>query len=335
MFQHGDTLVPTPITIKEKLRIARPGPDATREAVRRLSQGEVIGLPTETVYGLAADATDDRAVARIFDVKQRPTFNPLIVHVSDVEAAREIVDFSETALELAAAFWPGPLTLVLPRKTDSSVSLLASAGLDHLAVRAPDHDVVRDVLLAFGRPLAAPSANPSGRVSPTTAAHVADLPIDFVIDGGPCRVGIESTIVRVEADRVIILRSGAITADALEKVCDIEVCYEKPSSELPTAPGQLESHYAPGLPVRLNATTVAANDALLAFGPPLEGAGITLNLSPAGDLSEAAANLFAMLRRLDDPRYNTIAVMPVPETGLGTAINDRLGRAAAPRKQTR
>lgn len=335
MFQHGDTLVPTPITIKEKLRIARPGPDATREAARRLSQGEVIGLPTETVYGLAADATDDRAVARIFEVKRRPKFNPLIIHVRDVEAAQEIVEFSVIALKLAEAFWPGPLSLVLPRKTDSPVSLLAGAGLDHLAVRAPDHEVMREVLLAVGKPLAAPSANTSGGVSPTTAAHVADLPIDFIIDGGPCRVGIESTIVRVEPDRISILRPGAITLEALENATGVPVSDERPDSNSPTAPGQLASHYAPGLPVRLNAVTVAANDALLAFGAPLEGAGTNLNLSPTGDLGEAAANLFAMLRRLDDPKYDAIAVMAIPETGLGTAINDRLRRAAAPRGQNR
>lgn len=325
--------MPTPITIKEKLRIAPPGPDATREAVLRLSRGEVIGLPTETVYGLAADATDDRAVARIFEVKQRPKFNPLIIHVSGIEAAREIVGVSAPAMRLARAFWPGPLSLVLPRSADCRVSLLASAGLDHLAVRAPDHDVIQDVLRAFGKPLAAPSANLSGSVSPTTAAHVADLPIDFVIDGGPCRVGIESTIVRVEADRVAILRPGAIIAEALEKAAGVPVSLESSDTEMPSAPGQLESHYAPGLPVHLNASTVSARDALLAFGAPIIGAAKTANLSPACDLSEAAANLFAMLRDLDDPQFDAIAVMPVPETGLGIAINDRLRRAAAPREQ--
>ena len=292
-------------------------------------------MPTETVYGLAADATDDRAVARIFEVKQRPKFNPLIIHVQSIKAAQEIVEFSETALNLAETFWPGPLSLVLPRKADSPASLLTGAGLDHLAVRVPDHHVMREVLLAAGKPLAAPSANPSGGVSPTTAAHVTDLPIDFIIDGGPCQIGIESTIVRVESDRITILRPGAITAETLRGATGVPVSDEKTDSKSPTAPGQLDSHYAPDLPVRLNATEVSENEALLAFSTPIERAGTTLNLSPTGDLGEAAANLFALLRSLDHPKYDAIAVMPIPESGLGRAINDRLRRAAAPRRQDR
>ena len=321
------------MTIKEKVQISPPSEEATREAVRRLKNGEVIGLPTETVYGLAADATNDRAVARIFEAKQRPRFNPLIIHVSGTEGAQEVVEMGETALKLAEAFWPGPLSLILPRRADSRVSFLASAGLDQLAVRAPDHAVMQDVLQSFGGPLAAPSANLSGTVSPTTAAHVAEsLPIDFVIDGGPCRVGIESTIVRVGENGISVLRPGAITAEMLAEAAGAPVSVEVGDGDKPTAPGQLESHYAPTLPVRLEALDVGESEALLAFGDPLAGAARTLNLSRAGDLGEAAANLFAMMRELDNnTRFSAIAVMPIPQTGLGIAINDRLRRAAAPR----
>lgn len=324
------------MTIKEKLRIIPPDTASIREAADRLGRGEAIGLPTETVYGLAADATDDRAVARIFEIKQRPKFNPLIIHVSGLEAAEEVVTFTEPARQLARAFWPGPLSLVLPRSQDCPVSLLAGAGLDHLAVRAPDHDACQAVLRAFGKPVAAPSANRSGTVSPTLAAHVADsLPIDFVIDGGPCRVGLESTIVRVEDGCIVVLRPGAITADALEKTAGLPVSVDTKSTSAPSAPGQMESHYAPRLPMRLDVTDVVPDDALLAFGPAIPGAGATENLSKAGDLAEAAANLFAMMRALDETSCSRIAVMPVPEEGLGIAINDRLRRAAAPRGDTR
>ncbi len=324
------------MTIKEKLRIMAPGAATVREAARRLAQGEAIGLPTETVYGLAADATDDRAVARIFEIKQRPKFNPLIIHLTGLDAAEDIVTFNGPARQLARAFWPGPLSLVLPRTDNCPVSLLAGAGLDHLAVRAPDHDVCQEVLRAFAKPVAAPSANLSGTLSPTRAEHVAaSLPVDFVIDGGPCPVGLESTIVRVGIEQIMILRPGAVTAAALEEAAGLAVVSETANTDAPSAPGQMESHYAPRHPLRLGATDVADDEALLAFGTALDGAGATANLSEAGDLAEAAANLFAMMRELDATTFSRIAVMPVPDGGLGFAINDRLRRAAAPRGQSR
>lgn len=324
------------MTIKEKLRTRAPDAASIREAADRLTAGEAIGLPTETVYGLAADATNDRAVARIFEIKQRPKFNPLIIHVTGLEAAEGVVTFTEPARRLARTFWPGPLSLVLPRAENCPVSLLAGAGLDHLAVRAPDHDACQAVLRAFAKPVAAPSANRSGTVSPTHAEHVAaSLPIDFVIDGGPCRVGLESTIVQVEEDRIVILRPGAITAEALEEAAGLPVTIGSEATDAPSAPGQLESHYAPRLPVRVGATDVTPDEALLAFGPAIPGAGVSANLSETGDLAEAAANLFAMMRLLDESTCSHIAVMPVPEEGLGIAINDRLRRAAAPRGQSK
>ena len=307
------------------------GPKATTRAVHLLRAGTPVGLPTETVYGLAADATDDQAVARIFALKDRPSFNPLIVHVPNLAEAERLVEMSGTARKLAEAFWPGALTLVLPRRADCPVSLLASAGLDTLAVRVPAHRVARDILEAFGKPLAAPSANRSGRISPTTARHVAgELPLDLVIDGGPCPVGIESTIIGIEDGKVILLRPGGISLDDIEVVAGKPVHHHQTSDTI-NAPGQLTSHYAPHARLRLNATAVKPGEALLAFGTAPLTDGPVLNLSPAGDTTEAAANLFAMLRTLDNSGTASMAVMPIPDDGLGLAINDRLRRAAAPR----
>jgi L-threonylcarbamoyladenylate synthase len=305
------------------------------DAARALRAGKLIAFPTETVYGLGGDATSDRAVAAIFAAKGRPSFNPLIVHVSNISSAAQFADLSAKAQAVARRFWPGPLTLVLPRRRDCRISLLATAGLDSVAIRVPAHQIAQTLLMMAGLPLAAPSANPSGRLSPTTADHVlAELgdKVEFVIDGGPCQVGVESTVLSLLDDRPRILRPGAVTAEALSELLKEPVPIETGAEDTaaPRSPGRLVSHYAPSLPVRLNAMAAEPGEALLGFGPsaPREA----LNLSPAGDLQEAASNLFAMLRRLDDPQYRAIAVMPVPEAGLGTAINDRLRRAAAPRK---
>jgi L-threonylcarbamoyladenylate synthase len=304
------------------------------DAARALRQGKLVAFPTETVYGLGGYATSDRAVAAIFAAKGRPSFNPLIVHVANISEAAQFAELTSKAQTVARRFWPGPLTLVLPRRRDCRISLLATAGLDSVAIRVPAHTIAQTLLMMTGLPLAAPSANPSGRLSPTSADHVlGDLgdKVEYVIDGGPCPVGVESTVLSLLEDRPRILRPGAVTADALAEVLQELVPIETSAddSAAPRSPGRLLSHYAPSLPVRLNAATAEPGDALLGFGPaaPKEA----LNLSSAGDLQEAAANLFSMLRRLDDPQYRAIAVMPVPETGLGIAINDRLRRAAAPR----
>lgn len=303
-------------------------------AAALLLEGALVAFPTETVYGLGGDATCDRAVAAIFAAKGRPRFNPLIIHLAEPAAARALARFDARAEALARRFWPGPLTLVLPRRADAPVSLLASAGLDTLALRVPAHPLARALLRRVGRPLAAPSANRSGRVSPTTAAHVLaelDGRIAAVIDGGPCAVGVESTVLDLTATRPVLLRPGGVTREALAALLGaIDGVSGTPAR--PRAPGLLASHYAPSLPLRLEATTVAPDEALLAFGPsPPAGAAETLSLSPDGDLAAAAAALFAALRTLDRPRFRAIAVMPIPETGLGLAINDRLRRAAAPR----
>jgi L-threonylcarbamoyladenylate synthase len=305
------------------------------DAARVLRQGKLVAFPTETVYGLGGDATSDRAVAAIFAAKGRPSFNPLIVHVPNISEAAQFAELTTKAQTVARRFWPGPLTLVLPRRRDCRISLLATAGLDSVAIRVPAHTIAQTLLMMAGLPLAAPSANPSGRLSPTSAEHVlADLgdKVEYVIDGGPSLVGVESTVLSVLEDRPRILRPGAVTAEALAEVLQEPVPIETSAADsaAPRSPGQLLSHYAPSLPVRLNAAAVEPGEALLGFGPaaPKDA----LNLSPTGDLQEAAANLFSMLRRLDDPQYRAIAVMPVPETGLGIAINDRLRRAAAPRQ---
>ncbi len=304
------------------------------EAARALRAGKLVAFPTETVYGLGGDATNDRAVAAIFAAKGRPSFNPLIVHVSNTSAAAQHAELSAKAQAIARRFWPGPLTLVLPRRRDCRISLLATAGLDSVALRVPAHNIAQTLLMMAGVPLAAPSANPSGRLSPTEADHVlADLgdKVEFVIDGGPCPIGVESTVLSLLDDRPRILRPGAVTAEQIAEILQGPVETETGSDDAaaPRSPGRLLSHYAPRLPVRLNADAAGPGEVLLGFGAGAPKDAV--NLSPNGDLQEAAANLFAMLRKLDDPRYRAIAVMPVPETGLGTAINDRLRRAAAPR----
>lgn len=311
------------------------GTASIEEAARLIRAGELVAFPTETVYGLGGDATNERAVAKIFEAKGRPQFNPLISHVLDAGEARRFVQWSDTADRLAAHFWPGPLTLVLPRAESSPIALLATAGLDTIAIRAPAHPIAQALIRAAGRPIAAPSANRSGAVSPTRAEHVADSlgdRVKLILDGGPCEVGVESTVLDLTTATPTLLRPGGATREAIEAVIGpVALSDAIPNGDAARkSPGQLESHYAPARPVRLNATTVAADEGLLAFGPQAPaGARYTLNLSPQGDLTEAAANLFAQLRALDRPDIARIAVMPIPQTGLGLAINDRLRRAAA------
>ena len=288
-------------------------------------------MPTETVYGLAADATDPAAVARVYAAKGRPSFNPLIAHVASVEMAAREGELDQRAVLLATAFWPGPLTLVVPVNAAGAVSELARAGLDTIGLRVPAHGQAQALLAAVGVPLAAPSANPSGRLSPTRAEDVADAfgdEVSLVIDGGPCEAGIESTIVAVLPDTPLrILRPGAISREALERTAGPVV---DDDSGTITAPGQLSSHYAPSAALRLDATDARSDEVLLGFGP--EAPDDAINLSPAGNAVEAAANLYRMLREADSAGASTIAVMPVPNEGIGEAINDRLRRAAAPRE---
>jgi L-threonylcarbamoyladenylate synthase len=317
------------------MTIVEPTARAVAEAATLLRDGKLVAFPTETVYGLGGDATNERAVAAIFEAKGRPQFNPLISHVLDAAAAQGLVQWSDMAGKLAARFWPGPLTLVLPRAKGSPIALLATAGLDTAAVRAPSHPVAQALIRAADRPIAAPSANRSGAVSPTRAEHVAESlgkRVPMILDGGPCLVGVESTVLDLSTSTPILLRPGGATREAIEAVIGpIALSDAIPSGDAARkSPGQLASHYAPARPVRLNATAVSADEGLLAFGPAMpRGAMRTCNLSPAGDLAEAAANLFAMMRALDQPDVGRIAVMPIPETGLGLAINDRLRRAAA------
>jgi L-threonylcarbamoyladenylate synthase len=315
-------------------RILAPEPAHVALAAEKLKAGELVAFPTETVYGLGADAGNDRAVAAIFAAKGRPSFNPLIVHVGERAIAERLACFDARAERLADRHWPGPLTLVLPRRAESGVSLLASAGLDTLALRLPRHPVAAALLAAFGGPIAAPSANPSGRLSPTTAAHVADWlggELAAILDGGPTSIGLESTIVDLSGPTARLLRPGGLPAEEIEIL--IGPLAGAAPEATPRAPGMLASHYAPDLPLRLNVASVAGDEALLAFGPaPLGGPATALNLSPAGELAEAAANLFAYLRRLDASGARAIAVMPIPDRGLGRAINDRLARAAVPRR---
>lgn len=301
--------------------------DGLERAAALLRDGGLVAFPTETVYGLGADARDDRAVARIFEAKGRPSFNPLIVHVPSVAAAQELVEWSDLA-DKAATFWPGPLTIVLPRRVDAGLSRLVSAGMDTVAVRIPAAPVAQDLLRVFGGPIAAPSANPSGQISPTRAAHVLDGlsgRIEAVLDAGRCDMGLESTILGLSG-RPTLLRPGGITLEALTDALGTRVA-ERRDGEQISAPGQLASHYAPRAVVRLNATEFDAGDARLGFGP-ME---CDLNLSEHEDLTEAAANLFEFLHQLDATGAATIAVAPIPHVGLGVAINDRLSRAAAER----
>jgi L-threonylcarbamoyladenylate synthase len=330
------------MTPQQSTELTEAGGAAVERAARTLAAGGLVAFPTETVYGLGADATIGAAVARIYDAKGRPSFNPLIAHVSDLAAARQLARFDAAAEKLAAAFWPGPLTLVLPKRPDCPVAELATAGLETIAVRVPDHPVARSILLALGRPVVAPSANRSGHVSPTTAQHVlADLRgrIELIIDGGPAPMGLESTIVAC-LDQPTLLRPGALPRAEIEGIVALTepppgTASSSDDEEILLAPGQLASHYAPHALLRLDAERVNAGEALLAFGPELpegaEHARTALNLSARGDLIEAAANLFSHLRALDGSGAATIAVMPVPHEGLGEAINNRLQRAAAPR----
>jgi L-threonylcarbamoyladenylate synthase len=321
--------------VKLSTRVLSADRDAVAAAVRALGDGGLVAFPTETVYGLGADATNGEAVARLYAAKGRPRFNPLISHVADMDAARRIARFDSDAEKLSAAFWPGPLTLVLPKADGCPVSELATAGLDSIAVRIPDHPVAQDILRGFRKPVVAPSANPSGHVSPTTATHVlADLDgrIDLILDGGPTRVGVESTVVSC-LGAPTLLRPGGVSREAIERALGRVLVVAAPlADEAPLAPGMLTSHYAPTTPLRLNAVSVNAGEALLAFGGDSPtGAAYTLNLSLSGDLVEAAANLFAHLRALDAAGHKGIAAMPIPNEGLGEAINDRLARAAAPK----
>lgn len=310
--------------------IRAPDETAIEEAAAVLRRGGLVAFPTETVYGLGADARSGRAVAAIFAAKGRPRFNPLIVHVRDMHRAQSLAELSGPALALAERFWPGALTLVLPRKADAGLSDLVSAGLDTIAIRVPSQPIAQRLLAAAGIPIAAPSANPSGQVSATTAAHVADgLNVDLILDGGPTHLGLESTIVGFDRGQPVLLRPGAIPRAAIEDVVGKLV---QVASETISSPGQMRSHYAPRARLRLNAADVRTDEALLGFGPNIPtGARVTRNLSARGDLVEAASNLFAMLRELDATGAVGIAAMPIPEHGLGEAINDRLRRAAAPR----
>jgi len=297
---------------------------ASNEEIARAAEliraGRLVAFPTETVYGLGCDATNDRAVAAVFEAKGRPQFNPLIVHVPGRSEAETIARFDARATLLADRFWPGPLSLVLPRLPDCKVSLLATAGLDSVAMRAPAHPIARALLATACVPIAAPSANRSGEVSPTRAEHVT-VAAEMVLDGGPCRIGLESTVLDLTGARAAILRPGAVTAEEIAA----RIGPLAPADAAIRSPGMLARHYATHLPLRLEATAARPGEALLGFGVAPQA---TLNLSPAGDLTEAAANLFTMMRALDAPPHTGIAVMPIPDHGLGIAINDRLRRAA-------
>jgi L-threonylcarbamoyladenylate synthase len=325
-----------------KTPILPAGEAAVAAAARALGEGGLVAFPTETVYGLGADATNAAAIARLYQAKGRPAFNPLIAHVGDLAAARRIGRFDAAALALAEAFWPGPLTLVLPKSENCAVADLATAGLDTVAIRIPAHAIARDILRAFGRPVVAPSANLSGHLSPTIAAHVkSDLEgrIDLIVDGGAVAVGVESTIIGI-FDEPMLLRPGGLPRADIERVLGRALRQPPEDAESdsgqPLAPGMLASHYAPRTSVRLNADRLEPGEALLAFGTDavsgIDGAAAVMNLSAGGDLTEAAANLFGHLRALDTRGACTIAVMPIPNDGLGEAINDRLRRAAVGRE---
>jgi L-threonylcarbamoyladenylate synthase len=308
-------------------------PETIAGAAKALRHGALVAFPTETVYGLGADASNGLAVAAIFAAKGRPRFNPLIVHVPEIAAAAALAHLGPLAERLAAAFWPGALTLVLPKRPNRIIAELATAGLDTIAVRVPAHPVAQALLRAANLPVAAPSANRSGHVSPTTAQHVeADLgaAVAMLLDGGPVPLGLESTVIDATGDAPVVLRLGAIAREDIERVLARPVAVAiGTETHRPTSPGMLARHYAPAAPLRLNAHEARGEEALLAFGAAaLPHTGPCFNLSPSGDLSEAAANLFAALRELDASGAKAIAVMPIPERGLGEAINDRLRRAA-------
>lgn len=325
-------------------RIRRADAASISDAARHLAAGRLVAFPTETVYGLGADATNGVAVARVYAAKGRPSFNPLIVHVLDIAAAEQLAVLPPLARRLAEAFWPGPLTLVLARRRNCPASELVSAGLDTIAIRSPDHPVARALLTEARLPVAAPSANRSGHVSATRAEHVdKDLgnQVAMILDAGPTAHGIESTVLDARTAEIVLLRPGALPAETIEAALGIRL--SRPSDADPSgadpsghhrglhSPGRLESHYAPRAQVRLDAAEVRDGEALLAFGPPLPSRGPVINLSPGGDTIEAAANLFSALRALDASAPLAIAVMPIPMAGLGEAINDRLRRAAAGR----
>jgi L-threonylcarbamoyladenylate synthase len=305
-------------------------PKSVADAAALLRSGKLCAFPTETVYGLGADATDADAVLSIYETKGRPRFNPLIIHCADLAMAETLAEFSPLARRLAG-LWPGSLTLVLPARAGNGLADVATAGLDSVAIRIPDHALALELIAAVGRPLAAPSANPSGRLSPTTAEQVrrgfaGKVP---VLDGGPCRAGVESTIIRVEGERLVQLRAGAVAREEIERKLDVTIELAEKDADV-AAPGMLASHYAPNALMRLN-TAPRAGEAFLAFGDVPDFGGPMRNLSATGDLHEAARNLFSMLHELDAAGAGMIAVAPIPETGLGEAINDRLARAAAPR----
>lgn len=311
-------------------RLLLPDPEHITYAAVLLSQGKLVAMPTETVYGLAADARNPHATAAIYAAKGRPSFNPLIVHVPDLAVAEEIGVFCPDALRLAEAFWPGPLTLVVPLHKNSGISSLATAGLDTIAIRIPAHPAAQDLLNAFGGALAAPSANPSGRISPTTARHVIDGldgKISVILDAGPSMIGVESTIVGWQHEAPVLLRPGGLPAEAIAACLGMQLSsptIKKP--DCPTSPGMLVSHYAPSAAIRLNADSASSDEFMIGFGRITGDA----SLSTSGDLTEAAARLFDLLH-LADASGRSIAIAPIPDYGLGLAINDRLARAAAPR----
>ncbi len=300
------------------------------QAAQVLCSGGLVAFPTETVYGLGANALDERAIAKVYAAKGRPSFNPLIVHVVSLEEAKVYGQFDESSESLVRAFWPGSLTLVVPRTDDCAVPLLASAGLDTIALRVPSHPVALALLKEFGRPVVAPSANPSGKISPTTAQHVRDGlgdRIDLILDGGACAVGVESTVVRIVDGHAYLLRAGGIARKNIEQTLGQALRDGLATGGL-HSPGQMESHYAPRAPVRLDAEAPLRGEVYIGFGKHVHG---PLSLSPGGDVVEAAANLFRMLHEADAVARHGIAVAPVPHEGLGEAINDRLRRAAAGR----
>ncbi|MCP5381510.1 MAG: threonylcarbamoyl-AMP synthase [Kordiimonadaceae bacterium] len=319
-----------------KNRHHNPSEETFELAAKILKQGDIVSFPTETVYGLGADARNSDAVAKIYEAKKRPQFNPLIVHLADADDAAQYVMMNVYSRKLAKAFWPGPFTMVLPLKEKSGLSDLVTAGLDTVAIRVPENQTAHELLTEFDGPIAAPSANKSGNVSPTTADHVESEfgpELTMIIDGGPCHKGIESTILQIDGGEITLLRPGNITAEQIEKVIKRDIEVQSSPKNNPTAPGQLKSHYAPKTKMRLNVTDPEPGEAFLAFGKYKTDKN-SLNLSPSGDLVEAAKNLFSMMRTLDKLGLKNIAVAPIPLTGLGFAINDRLERAAAPRGET-
>jgi L-threonylcarbamoyladenylate synthase len=323
-----------PVNVEQRGRVVPADPASIRAAAKLIREGDIVGMPTETVYGLAADATNGEAVARIYEAKGRPSFNPLISHVASLEEAERYGVFDALSRRLAEAFWPGPLTLVVPHRPDGGISDLARAGLDTVALRVPQHPVARALIEAVGRPLAAPSANLSGRVSPTRAQDVVDDlgdRVSMVLDGGDCTVGLESTVVRAIDGRLIMLRPGGITADELEAIHEVHFPTAIRENDI-VSPGQLLQHYAPRAPVQMNCASAPENSIFLAFGPVSNAIKTAIspdiNLSSRGDLRQCAARLFSALREADALQPEFICVAPIPEEGLGVAINDRLRRAA-------